>query len=85
MGKKIKYDCSKMGCYIDGKLGRKRFRAELSRMVMPFNKKISAKLLCKAPYDEDDEYDAIDILDFHTADGLLWTIYEGDLILEYDR
>jgi len=72
------------GCYGDAAAGHEHVRSVLADLVKPYDEKFADELRGEPPddlSDEDDEDDAIDLLNEHTAEPAYWSFEAGDLIL----
>ncbi len=82
-----------LGCYADGALGHDHIRSQLALLVQEvdgFDPDLAESLRGEMPDDAWDEDEALNLLNSHTAEGLVWTFEGGDLLLltvedEYQR
>ena len=77
--KKLHFTKEDIGCYVDGCYGDKHLREVLAS----FCPKLGHELLNENDPETMNEavYDAIDYLQDHTDDGLIWDLSLGDLCL----
>jgi len=81
---KFQFNQSDIGCYADGANGQQWRRNTLTDLISCLDgctKELLAELASEPSDDYSEENDAIDILNDNTADGLYWTMLDGDLIL----
>lgn len=86
----IYFTAKDVGCYADGTFGHQHCRTALSNLVHGLRRRtfgvridetLVASLIGGMPDDCWDEYEALNILNEHTAEGLVWTFENGDLLL----
>jgi hypothetical protein len=68
-----------MGIYGDGALGHQHIRERLAYLVEPWSPDLAKELKGPMSDDASEEYDAIDELQTHTEEGLIWGFSNGDL------
>ena len=80
--KQFMFGAKDVGCYIDGSFGTDHRRGKLAELVHPFDAKADINDI-NDEYSDDfnEEYDTIDVLQDHTAEGYYWTFEYGDLCL----
>lgn len=73
-----------VGCWADGAYGEDHRRRKLAAMLRDLGAEGAALYLDEEPSDDySEEDDALDILQKHTAPGLLWFMESGDLLLDW--
>ncbi len=86
------YTTTDAGCYADGTHGHAYIRQRLATLLdrLPVSSddltqidrySIAMELRDDMSADASEEDDALEILQGHTADGVVWEFYEGDLML----
>lgn len=79
------YGTDDCGCYADGVLGHDHVRDVLASLMLDIGSskamRVHEYLLSQSTDDCAEEDMAIDILQDHTEDGLLWILAAGDLLL----
>ena len=81
---KFQFNQSDIGCYADNTNGQQWRRNTLADLISSLDgttKQLLNDLASEPSDDYSEEDDAIEILNDNTADGLYWTMLDGDLIL----
>lgn len=69
------------GCYIDGACGHTELRNRLASMVESCDAEVAQMLRGEMSDDAWEEDTALELLQEHTAEGLVWMFESGDLML----
>ncbi len=75
--------CEKLerGCYADGALGHQHVRDNLAYLVRDLGGELSDMLRGAMSDDASEEDAALDLLNEHAPEGMVWTFSDGDLLL----
>jgi len=79
--RKIRFTKADIGCYSDSVNGHEWLRQRLASMVQECDAEIAKSLRGEMPDDSWDEDAALDLLNEHTDNDLVWTFYDGNLML----
>lgn len=72
---------TEVGCYIDGAAGHVELRKRLASMVEGCDTEAADALRADMSDDAWEENQALELLQKHTKDGLVWEFVDGDLML----
>lgn len=70
-----------LGCWGDGAFGHAHVRARLAELVREYDYSLAELLRQPMTDDASEEYDALDVLNEDTCEGLVWDLVDGDLVL----